>query len=195
MLAWLADQYGVALSGREAASFLVEAGDGDTLLIRNEMGLSDFRAGEIVSINLSGLRNALDDCPGGFDRLFNIASGEERTAREPSIRWESSPNQTHAGPGRDRTRFVSVWADRVRNAWERPSGTARGATADVAVALRSTGHVDHIEIVRSSGDRNFDQSVIAAIQAASPLPVPDSAEAFQRANLDKVTFRFNPDGS
>lgn len=94
---------------------------------------------------------------------------------------------------RSKLRFVSVWARVVRSAWTRPPSSPSDLSADVQVQLRPSGEVVNIEVVRSSGDLEFDRSVENAIRRTSPLPVPDDAEAFRRAGLDKVTFRFKPD--
>lgn len=118
---------------------------------------------------------------------------EARREREAELQRQLEEEQAQAAAERARTRFVSAWSRAVRNAWTRPPGSATGLSADVQVRLQPNGEVISIEIVRSSGDASFDRSVENAIRRASPLSVPDDARAFQRAGLDNITFRFNPD--
>jgi colicin import membrane protein len=67
---------------------------------------------------------------------------------------------------------------RVRQFWVRPQGHRRDLRTVVNLRLETSGAVipDSIRIVEGSGKAAFDQSVIAAIYRASPLPVPDGAE-------------------
>ena len=119
-----------------------------------------------------------------------------REVKEACPHYWADTKTEEAGqsPRRARSRFVGVWADQVRSAWVRPSGTADGLEAIVRVRLLPNGEVESVEIQRSSGDSTFDRSVEQAIRRASPLQVPDDSEAFRRAGLDSVTFRFSPDG-
>jgi TonB family protein len=55
------------------------------------------------------------------------------------------------------------WANAVRRA---------GLVAKVRFALEPDGAVSGVELVSSSGDRNYDQSVVRAVQRSSPLPPP-----------------------
>ena len=121
---------------------------------------------------------------------------EERRQREreEQAQRQAEEEQLARQAERARSRFVGVWADQVRSAWTRPPGTTDGLEAIVRVRLLPDGEVQSIEIQRSSGDSTFDRSVEQAIRRASPLQVPDDSEAFRRAGLDSVTFRFSPDG-
>ncbi|MCP1674535.1 TonB family protein [Natronocella acetinitrilica] len=93
-----------------------------------------------------------------------------------------------------RARYVSLWAERVRNAWTRPPGDITGLSSDVRVNVMPTGSVVSVEVVGGSGDAAFDRSVEQAIRRASPLPVPEDRAEFDRSGLARTTFRFNPDG-
>ena len=57
----------------------------------------------------------------------------------------------------------SNWANAVRHA---------GLVAAVRFEIAPQGEVLNLELVRSSGDKTYDQSVVRAVQRSSPLPPP-----------------------
>jgi len=67
---------------------------------------------------------------------------------------------------------------RVRSVWLIPPGLPAGMKGKIRIDLEPGGHVvpGSVKVVRSSGNAAFDQSVVAAVYQASPLPVPDGDE-------------------
>jgi colicin import membrane protein len=63
---------------------------------------------------------------------------------------------------------------RVKDSWivaeKKP-----GLTATVRFGVQPDGEVFAIEIVKRSGDRTFDDSVVRAVNKANPLPPPPQA--------------------
>jgi TonB family protein len=57
----------------------------------------------------------------------------------------------------------SNWANAVRHP---------GLIAAVRFEIQTDGGVSNVELVRSSGDKAYDQSVVRAVQRSSPLPPP-----------------------
>jgi TolA protein len=88
------------------------------------------------------------------------------------------------------SRWVPLIQSRIRSAWERPPNTIEGLDTVVNLRLEPGGSVEpgSVRVVQSSGDAFFDDSVIAAVYAASPLPVP-SGDAFEALFRD-FNFRF-----
>jgi len=71
--------------------------------------------------------------------------------------------------------------------------TAREKTslsADVRIKLLPGGEVLDVNLMKSSGDRAFDDSVISAVRSAGRLPVP-SGELFNKHFRD-ITIQFHP---
>lgn len=71
--------------------------------------------------------------------------------------------------------------------------TAREKTslsADIRIRLLPGGEVLDVNLIRSSGDRAFDDSAITAVRSAGRLPVP-SGELFNK-NFRDITINFNP---
>ena len=83
-------------------------------------------------------------------------------------------------------RYLITLRDHTRAYWIRPPSSRRGLVCTVEVILLPGGEVQDVRLVRSSGDRAYDRSVIAAIFKASPLPVPSGRlfEQFRRFHYE-----------
>jgi colicin import membrane protein len=77
---------------------------------------------------------------------------------------------------------------KVRSKWFKPPVDSN-LKCTVRVRLSSDGSVIDVEIVKSSGDEVFDQSVENAVNSSSPLPVPSDKELFAR-EFKSFTFNF-----
>ncbi len=105
-----------------------------------------------------------------------------------------TPRQTGGAPFAqdlsEAQRYIPIIRERVRQFWERPVASGAGLSAVVRVRLLPGGEVipGSVQIVKSSGQTAFDQSVIAAVYRASPLPVPAGA-AFAPFREFDLTFR------
>jgi TolA protein len=75
-------------------------------------------------------------------------------------------------------KWVPMIQERIRQFWIQPPGSLEGKSALVNVKLEPDGQVisNQVAILQSSGDPSFDQSVVAAIYDASPLPVPSGRD-------------------
>ena len=71
-------------------------------------------------------------------------------------------------------KYMNLIEARVYQKWRKPPAISSGLECVLKVKLIPSGEVLDIELVKSSGDPAFDKSVIAAVRAASPLPVPSS---------------------
>ena len=60
------------------------------------------------------------------------------------------------------------------------------------IVMTGSGAVTDVQIVQSSGDTAFDNSAIAAVQKASPLPTPSDPDVL--AKFRTFNFRFKPGG-
>ena len=88
---------------------------------------------------------------------------------------------------READRYIPVIRERVRQYWVRPPALGRDLITVVSVRLIPGGDVvpNSVRVVQGSGNTAFDQSVIAAVNKASPLPVPSGPpfERFREFNL------------
>lgn len=72
---------------------------------------------------------------------------------------------------------VAAWIKRVKihvsRAWVlEPGFKRRVIEAEVSVTLDAAGQVLGVEVARGSGNPSYDESVVRAIEKASPLPAP-----------------------
>lgn len=102
------------------------------------------------------------------------ALGEEEGSREQAA---------------ERSRWQDVVYTRIKNAWLRPPGLPEGLKCDLRVRILPNGEVISAKVEASSGNRLFDDSALAAVNKASPLPPPPAGLR------DALVFEFNPDNS
>jgi len=77
----------------------------------------------------------------------------------------------------------------VNQHWTVPSGTSPALKATVSMTLSPAGEVQSAEVTAGSGVAAFDESLLRAINKASPLPLPGSPDAF----VPNVDICFSPD--
>jgi TolA protein len=81
---------------------------------------------------------------------------------------------------------------RVQESWivteKRP-----GLIAEVSFRIQADGEVQDVELMKSSGDVAFDQSVLRAIRKAAPFPSPPQAYAEEFAT-QKILMNFGGEG-
>jgi len=70
-----------------------------------------------------------------------------------------------------------TYLDRIRGSigrlWKPPPFRAPGqASVVVAIGLQASGQLTRVTVVRSSGDKAFDESALRAIRQALPFPSP-----------------------
>ena len=78
----------------------------------------------------------------------------------------------------------------VRENWRRPGGVSDNLKSIFVVTVDQQGRVLNVRLLRSSGDRLYDESGIKAITFASPLPIPDNPRLFK--HYREFEFHFCP---
>lgn len=73
-------------------------------------------------------------------------------------------------------KYMDLIENKIYQNWVMPPSTNKGLVCELQVTLIPTGDVVNIELSKSSGDPVYDQSVIAAVRRASPLPVPPAQD-------------------
>ena len=76
---------------------------------------------------------------------------------------------------------------KIDRAWHVPQGTS-GKKVTVRFTLSDSGAVLSKVITKSSGDDALDASILAAIDAAAPYPMPDDPDARREARTASPTF-------
>ena len=99
--------------------------------------------------------------------------------------------QTRLDAGNAMNALIDRIATAVERNWRRPQTSQTGLIVTVRVKVARDGRVISARVVKSSGDRFFDQSAETAVKKASPLPFPANPEYYEFIN--EFDFKFNPD--
>lgn len=86
-------------------------------------------------------------------------------------------------------RYIPLIKTKVSQNWKRPENVPQDDSVVVEVHLSSEGEVEKVEIVRSSGNTELDDSVISAVRESSILPIPKSPQIVNE-EFRKLRFRF-----
>ena len=107
----------------------------------------------------------------------------EREARDAAARQSAAQAESQ---GR------AAWFDRIRAKVRSnvvlPDGLQGNPEATFNVVLLPTGEILSATLVRSSGNRQYDEALERALVKSSPLPLPERRELFER-NLPPLRFR------
>lgn len=80
---------------------------------------------------------------------------------------------------------------KVQNHWVLPQAYVKDLKCSVNITLKPSGDISDLRITTSSGNDDFDTSVITALQKAAPLPTPIDAELYEK-RFKNFSFVFNP---
>jgi hypothetical protein len=110
---------------------------------------------------------------------------------------EPAKSANDTGDGAERARLFGIYTGqiqaRIDRVWRRPR-TAVNEAEDTGDSFRceaqivqdSKGNVQEILLPRCNGSASWQNSLVVAIQQASPLPAPPSAKVFSKS----ITLRF-----
>jgi len=141
-----------------------------------------------------------------FDRLNHGASSKSGPTKISKIDAEgiasgvaggSTSNKTGGAGGKALTReqmalsdaYISIIIQRLREAHKKPDGLSDLLQAKVSFRLNSDGTMSDVRIIQSSGDNDFDNSVLAAFRKVR-LPTPP---ANLKTDVYSVTFKMKED--
>ncbi len=118
------------------------------------------------------------DLGSALDALRDEMGEPEPEADAEPVDGEPAVAATGANRVADRelVRWVSQVKRRVRGAWVlAPGFQGQPLYTEVEVRLSARGQVTDVEVTRRSGNPWYDESVVRALQSASPLPAPPEA--------------------
>lgn len=89
--------------------------------------------------------------------------------------------------------FTSVISRRIEQNWSRPPSARNNMECELLIRLVPTGRVIQVDVIRSSGNAQFDRSAVQAVQRAEQFPeVRDiPSEVFERYYRE-LTLVFRP---
>ena len=100
----------------------------------------------------------------------NLAAEEKRLKAEAEV-----AAQRRAALKQKQTmidKYMNAIENKIYQNWVMPPSTNKGMVCELQVRLIPSGEVIDIQLSKSSGDPVYDQSVMAAVRRASPLPLP-----------------------
>ena len=106
-----------------------------------------------------------------------------RLAREADARRRAQQSEI--------AKYTSLIKQEITRHWNIPATTSPDLVCEVKVRLIPNGDVVDVQIIKSSGDPAFDNSVEKAVYRAAPLPVPP-VESGLFEEFREVVFEFDP---
>jgi len=85
----------------------------------------------------------------------------------------------------DREKYMAMIEQKIKRNWAVPPASRKGLRCVIHVVQVPGGEVMEAKVVQPSGDPVYDHSLEVAAKKASPLPMPDNPEVFDR-DLDVV---------
>ena len=107
----------------------------------------------------------------------------ERLARQAEVRRQANLSEIN--------RYRVLIKQEVTRHWNIPATASQDLICEVKVRLIPSGDVVDVQIVKSSGDPAFDNSVEKAVYRAAPLSVPP-VESGLFEEFREVVFQFEP---
>ena len=109
----------------------------------------------------------------------------------------TSPNTSSATPSaatvadaHEADAYLSRLLAKLRAAHQKPAGLDAGLRVRVEFSFRADGSLTGVRLLESSGDQEFDESVLAAFRKVTGLGVPPKA----LGQTNRVTFRTDAEG-
>jgi colicin import membrane protein len=92
----------------------------------------------------------------------------------------------------EEARAISAITAKIQGRWQRPMGSSQGLSCLIQIRMVPSGDVISAQVIEGSGNIAFDRSAEAAVQAASPLPVPSDPALFEQG-FRTLNLRFRPE--
>lgn len=73
--------------------------------------------------------------------------------------------------------YTGLILEAIAKTWLVPQGTNPNLSTQLVITLGAAGKVSNVQVVKGSGNVLLDQSAVAAVYKASPLPMPPDADA------------------
>jgi len=116
----------------------------------------------------------------------------EALAREQAedlrARMAAEERISAARSGAQAAQYKALIRARIEHAWIRPPTARAGLDCEVRVTQVPGGAVTAVKIDRCNADAAVRESIEAAVYRASPLPVPENPDLFER----NLVFNFRP---
>lgn len=130
-------------------------------------------------------------------RLEREQKRKEQEALERVIAMEQQALQNAQQLEHDQleqAKYAALIKSLTSQYWNRPPSARNNMVAEIRISLSPFGDVLDITMVKSSGNEEFDRSVVQAIRRASPFSeLKDLERRIFDQYFRRITFRFRPE--
>jgi len=134
-----------------------------------------------------------------FARLEQEVNAEVLSAKQPQqvTRFKNTTSATRpqdlSADHQLVAQYTEIIRDVVASHWAQPPGARKDAQVVIHMRLAPTGHIISSAVDQSSGDRNFDHSVLQAVEKAERFPeLQDLPLAVFERDFRDVLLLFRP---
>lgn len=113
---------------------------------------------------------------------------EAEEQRQRQIELQAEQNRIDAENAGELERYVFALRQKIERNWVKPATAGPGLNCTVSVRQSPSGDVLTVEVQSCNGDDSVRRSIEAAVQKASPLPLPSNPALFER----NLRFLFEP---
>ena len=123
-----------------------------------------------------------------------IEEEKQRKILEDKLKKELSEEQQRLSAEQEArnetiiSKQLGLIKSRIEQRWIKPASTKVGMVCRIRVSLIPSGEVINVQYIKRSGNVAFDRSVFAAVNRASPLPLPPPeyglADKFRKIELN-----------
>lgn len=124
------------------------------------------------------------------NKAANTTAKTSNTKPDNSVSSKDSANNINLGL---LDKYKSLIIQAISEQWVVPANLPKNISCILMVRVAPGGSVLQVSVEKSSGNPILDNSAMAAVNKASPLPVPTEANLFERFRTLKLTVK--PDGS
>jgi colicin import membrane protein len=119
---------------------------------------------------------------------------KKKKEAEEALKKQLAAEQAQQAAAQDKAdmNVINQYVARIAGAIQGQFNTAGlepGLSCVLQIRMLTGGEVTDARITKSSGNAIFDSRAIAAVQLASPLPVPDDARIFGKMREIRLTFK------
>jgi len=132
------------------------------------------------------------------DKTKRLAETKRKKRIEDSLQQQLSQEQQQRTAARSKqiqsevSKYKSLIIQAIGHKWIVPDKLKDDLSCALSIKLAPGGAVIDVRVIKSSGDSVLDRSALAAVYKASPLPVPTTAELFDKFRELRLTVR--PEG-
>lgn len=128
------------------------------------------------------------------EELAKAEAEKKKKEAEEALKKQMAAEQAAQQAAQDKAdmNVINQYVARIAGAIQGQFNTAgldAGLSCVLQIRMLAGGEVTDARITKSSGNAIFDSRAIAAVQLASPLPVPDDARIFGKMREIRLTFK------